>query len=486
VQTYALTRFGILRLLGLVYLCAFLVFVQQGLPLVGSHGLLPVGLYLQELRDSGQSVFLQAPSLFLISHSDAFMLAVGWLGAALSLLVLLGCTNAGVMAVLWLLYLSIDRVGQVFWGFGWEMQLLETGFLSIFLCPVRSLTPFPQAAPPLSVIFLYRWLAFRIFLGAGLIKLRGDPCWKELTCLDTHFETQPIPSPLTPFFHFLPPVAHKAGVVFNHLAEVVAPFGMFGPRAARHVCASLAVTFQLTLMLSGNLSFLNWLTVVPLLACFDDGFFAFILPQRLAAPLALAQTQPTARAQRWTAGVLVGVVALLSLQPTANLFSSHQKMNATFDPFSLVNTYGAFGSVGRERNELVVEGSSDGEAWKEYEFICKPTDPNRRPCWMSPFHFRLDWQIWFAAMAEPDDEPWMVHFIWKLLHNDEGALSLIALNPFPTAPPRFIRVRLFRYHLKKYSDNGWWSREEIGEWLPPFSKDDERLQRYLTQFGWLP
>jgi hypothetical protein len=485
VQTYALTRFVILRLLGLVYLCAFLVFVQQGPPLIGEHGLLPADLYLQELRDSGESVFFAAPSVFLISTHDSFMLAVGWLGAALSLCVLLGCTNAVVMALLWMLYLSIDRVGQTFWGFGWENQLLETGFLAIFLCPLKSLTPLPRSAPPFAVIFLYRWLAFRIFFGAGLIKLRGDPCWTELTCLDTHFETQPIPSPLTPFFHYLPQWAHKAGVVFNHLAELVAPFGMFGPRAVRHVAGALCIAFQATLILSGNLSFLNWLTVIPLLACLDDGFFAFLLPQRLCAPLALAQQEPTPRVHRVVAGVLVGVIALLSLQVSANLLSTHQKMNATFDPFSLVNTYGAFGSVGRVRNELVVEGSADGETWQEYEFICKPTDPLRRPCWMSPFHFRLDWQIWFAAMAEPDDEPWLVHFVWKLLHNDPRALSLIAKNPFEGAPPRFVRIRLFRYHLNRYGADAWWTREELGEWLPPLEADDERLQRYLAQFGWL-
>src|SRR5262249_53482022 len=134
---------------------------------IGEHGLLPANLYLSELRESGQSVFFAAPSLFLISTRDGFLLAVGWLGAGLSLAVLLGCTNAAVMALLWVLYLSVDRIGQTFWGFGWEMQLLETGFLAIFLCPLKSFTPLPKTAPPNAVIFLFRWLAFRIFLGAG-------------------------------------------------------------------------------------------------------------------------------------------------------------------------------------------------------------------------------------------------------------------------------------------------------------------------------
>ena len=159
-------------------------------------------------------------------------------------------------------------------------------------------------------------------------------------------------------------------------------------------------------------------------------------------------------------------------------------MNANFDPFSLVNTYGAFGSVGRERKELVVEGTDDGVTWRAYDFKCKPTDVDRRPCWMSPFHFRLDWQIWFAAMSDPDSEPWMVHLVWKLLHGDAGALSLLAGNPFPAAPPKSIRIRLFIYRLERYGSPHWWTREELGEWLPPFSADSEKLRAFIEQYGW--
>lgn len=478
--TYALTRFLILRLLGLIYLCAFLVFVQQGLPLIGEHGLLPAKSFL------AGTTFFEAPTLFRFAPSDGAMLAVGWLGVGLSALVLLGCTNALVMAALWLLYLSVDHAGQLFWGFGWESQLLETGFLAVFFCPLTSVTPFPQRPAPRVMIFLFRWLAFRIFLGAGLIKLRGDPCWRELTCLDYHFETQPIPSPLTPFFHFLPKWALKAGVVFNHVAELVAPWGFFGPRPARLVCGLVAIAFQLALIASGNLSFLNWLTVVPLIACLDDRLLQHLFPQRLAAPLALAEREPSHPAHRWTAGVLTALIAILSLQVSANLLSKNQHMNRTYDPFSMVNTYGAFGSVGRERDELIIEGTDDGGAtWRPYELVCKPGDPNRRPCWMSPFHFRLDWQLWFAAMSSPDDDPWVVHLVWKLLHADPGTLSLFAGNPFPQGAPQQIRVRLFRYRLNHYGEPGWWTREERGEWLPPFSADSPRLELFLQQYGWL-
>src|SRR5438128_805478 len=158
--TYALTRFVMLRLLGLIYLCAFGVFVQQGLPLIGEHGLLPANTFL------AGTTFFEAPTLFRLHCTDGAMLAVGWTGLVLSALVLAGVTNAGVMALLWLLYLSVDHAGQLFWGFGWESQLLETGFLAIFFCPLRSVTPFPPRPAPLALIFLFRWLAFRIFIGA--------------------------------------------------------------------------------------------------------------------------------------------------------------------------------------------------------------------------------------------------------------------------------------------------------------------------------
>src|SRR5262245_25266595 len=182
-------------------------------------------------------------------------------GLALSLLVLLGWANAILMALLWALYLSFVHIGQDWYGYGWEIQLLETGFLAVFLCPLVDGRPFPKRPPPAGVIWLYRWLIFRIMLGAGLIKLRGDPCWRDLTCLYFHYETQPIPNPLSRTFHFLPRVVLRGGALFNHVSELAAPWFAFVPwRAARHAAGAILLLFQASLILSGNLSFLNWLT----------------------------------------------------------------------------------------------------------------------------------------------------------------------------------------------------------------------------------
>jgi hypothetical protein len=493
--SYWLTRFLILRLLGVVYLVGFLILARQGLPLVGHDGLLPADAYVERLAEhfgSRGAAALEVPSLFWLGVSDRALVAGAWLGAALAALVVAGFANALLLLVLWALYMSYVHVGQDWYGYGWEIQLLETGFRAAFLCPLLDARPFPRRPPPAPVVWLFRWLIARIMLGAGLIKLRGDPCWRDLTCLYYHYETQPLPNPLSRWLHFRPHWFQQAGVLFNHLAELVAPCGVVWPRLARLAAGGVMLAFQLTLILSGNLSFLNWLTIVPILACFDDSFLRRVLPRRLVlrADRAAAAAVPS-RAQNVATAALVLVVAGLSIAPIRNLLSPGQRMNTSFDRLELVNTYGAFGSVGRLRPEIVFEGtraeSPDGESeWRAYEFPCKPGDVLRRPCVVAPYQYRLDWQIWFAAMSTAERYPWTLHLVWKLLHNDRGALSLLANDPFPGEPPRWIRARLYRYEFVPAGDpsGAWWKRTLVGEWLPPLSADDQRLRRFLTAYGW--
>jgi hypothetical protein len=485
----------VLRGLGLVYTVAFVSLLEQLLPLLGAGGLTPVAPWLERLAPalgarSRLEAFLGHPTLFWLDASDATLVATCALGAALAAVVLCGFANAPILAALWLLYLSFVQVGQLWYGFGWEMQLLETGFLAIFLCPLLDPRPFPRSPPPRIVVWLLRWLCFRVFLGAGLIKLRGDACWRDFTCLFSHYETQPVPGPLSWYFHHLPPLVHRLGVAMNHLAELVAPWLLLGPRRLRHAAAGLMALFQGILILSGNLSFLNWLTLVAVLACFDDALLARVLPARLvaAAARARAAARPPSRAAGATWLGLLALVAVLSLDPIANLLSSRQVMNTSFDRLHLVNTYGAFGSVGRHRDEIVIEGTSDARIsdateWREYEWKCKPGDPRRRPCLVTPYHYRLDWLIWFAAMSTPDRHPWVVTLVAKLLQNDPGALGLLAGNPFPEAPPRFVRAELYRYEFTDPGDPGgaWWRRRRLRLWLRPLALEELRLRERLTR-----
>jgi hypothetical protein len=491
---YWLTRFVILRLLGFVYAIAFLVAAQQLVPLIGEHGLTPAHHYLEQVEaqlGSSTAGALRLPTLFWFGISDNGLSIFAWIGFALSLVVLAGYANAIVLGILWMMYLSIVHVGQIWYGYGWEIQLLETGFLSIFLCPLLEGRPFPKAPPSILVIWLFRWLGFRIMIGAGLIKLRGDPCWRDLTCLYYHYETQPIPNPISRYLHFAPQCFHKFATGWNHFVELIVPWFSFGPRHARHVAGILLVSFQIFLIISGNLSFLNYVTIIPFLACFDDTFLRRILPKAVVerAEQAAQQSEPS-RAQIGFAVALSILVAYLSIAPVTNLASGRQIMNTSFDPLDLVNTYGAFGTVGRERPEIVFEGTGDefitGDTqWKEYEFKAKPGAPNRRPPFVAPYQPRIDWQIWFAAMASPAEYPWTLHFVWKLLHNDPGTLSLIANNPFANSPPHYIRARLYRYQFAPLGEKAWWKREQIGEWLPALAIDDPQFRRILTAMDWL-
>jgi len=360
-DNYWLTRFVMLRMLGFVYAVAFFAAAKQILPLIGSHGLLPVNSFLEQVENSLGSPsagFVRLPSLFWFAHSDVVLQLAAWAGFVLACVVVAGYANAIMMGVLWALYMSFVHVGQDWYGYGWEIQLLETGFLAIFLCPPLDGHPFSRRAPPVVVLWLFRWLIFRIMLGAALIKLRGDSCWRDLTALYFHFETQPIPGPLSRWFDFLPHWALKAGVLFNFLAELVAPWFAFYPRVARRIAGVVIVLFQFTRIISGNLSFLNWLTIVPALACFDDGFWSKLLPRALVnrATTATAEARPCPPMQN-TALVVAVIFGMLSFLPVANVISPQQIMNTSFNPLDLVNTYGAFGTVGRERLNVVFEGT---------------------------------------------------------------------------------------------------------------------------------
>jgi hypothetical protein len=495
--TYWLTRFMILRFLGLVYAIAFLVAINQVLPLIGSHGLTPVNLYLDRVikaYGSEGAGLLHLPSLFWFWHSDSAFMILGWIGLLLAVVVLAGYANAIIMALLWILYMSFVHVGQEWYGYGWEIQLTETGFLAIFLCPLLEMRPFPKQAPPFLIIVLFRWLIFRIMFGAGLIKLRGDETWHNATALYYQFETQPIPGPLSRWFHFLPHPFLKAGVWFNHLAELIAPCFVFWPRIGRHIAGVVIILFQLNIYLSGNLSFLNLLTVIPALACLDDGFWSHILPRRLLHQAQQASENAIVSKPMYTTSLVVTlVIALLSIRPAINLLSPRQLMNSSFDPLDLVNTYGAFGTVGKERFNVVFEGTLDNDTsesanWKPYIYKGLPVLLDKRSPQIAPYQLRLDWQMWFASMSTPNEYPWTLHLVYKLLHNDPGAVGLFDSAPFGNKPPRYIRAILYRYAFAPPGNpHGLvWKREKVDTWLPPMSANDSILLDFLKAEGWRP
>ena len=459
-----LTRLCFQRALGCIYLIAFLVAANQFIPLLGERGLQPVRRFLRYTH------FQNAPSLFWLNSSDRFITGVIWCGVVLSIFAVTGWSESfGLIvsmltwALLWVIYLSLLNVGQTFYGFGWETMLAETGFLAIFLGSTNT-------RAPVIVMWLIVWVLFRTMFGAGMIKLRSDPCWRDLTCLFYHYETQPLPNPLSWYLHHSPPWAHKAGVLFTHFTQLIVPWFYFAPAPLCYLAGGLTILFQVTLVLSGNLSWLNYITIVLCIPCFDDRFLAHVIHVSSRVGETANMSLPHSSA----AGALTVVVLALSWRPARNLFSRRQLMNASFEPLHLVNTYGAFGAVTRERFEVVIKGTAtetpDANAeWREYEFKGKPGDVNRRPCLVSPYHWRLDWQMWFAAMSPAEFHPWIFALMQRLLEGEKRILRLFARNPFPNAPPKFVRADWYRYEFTNPGEPGWWTRTYAGEYLPPIA-----------------
>ncbi|MDZ7674054.1 MAG: lipase maturation factor family protein [Acidimicrobiales bacterium] len=463
--TDALARLLFQRGLALVYLIGFVVARNQFRGLLGSRGLTPIRRYV------AATTFRQTPSIFVLRSTDRFFLGCCWVGIALSAAALIGVFDHGpipaTMAawfVLWALYLSIVNVGQRWYAFGWESLLCEAGFLAVFLGPA-------DAEVPDVVLVLLWWLLARVELGAGLIKLRGDPCWRDLTCLEYHHETQPMPNRLSRWFHHLPRSLHKIEVGANHLAQTAAPLLLLAPQPIRSWAAVLMIVTQGYLMLSGNFAWLNLLTIVLAFSALDGELIETLTG--IAAPTTL-EPSPA-----WFDGLTITLavaVAAMSWPIIVNLASKHQRMNASFNPWRLVNTYGAFGSVTRQRHEIVIEGTADPDPgpdsqWHEYGFKGKPTDPAQRPRQVAPYHLRLDWILWFVPLSETYATPWLRPFLRGLLENDADILSLIGHNPFPDAPPT--AVRALRYHYRfttraeRKQTGRFWHRELLGSFTRP-------------------
>lgn len=477
-DSFSLVRLIFQRGLAGIYLVAFVAALNQFPALLGARGLLPVPAFLE------RTTFRRAPSLFHWHYSDRFFRVSAWLGIALSLAALSGLSESGPLWVsmtvwlsLWFLYLSIVNVGQRFYAFGWESKLLEAGFFAAFLGPARIE---PSAVP----VLILRWMLFRVEIGAGLIKLRHDRCWRELTCLFHHYETQPLPNPLSWYFHRLPRVFHRSAVLFSHIVQIIVPFGLFAPQPIASIAGGLIIFHQLWLIISGNYSWLNWLAIVLGVTAFSDSVL------RAFVPFGAPETVPRSQTFDVSLYLLAATVVVLSIQPVRNLFSEHQLMNYSYNPLHLVNTYGAFGSVTKERYEIVIEGTSDAtptetSTWKEYELKGKPGDPKRRPPQVAPYHLRLDWLMWFlplrvhvtpTGILNPGYEPWFLRFIEKLLEGDDQTLALLRENPFPDEPPRLIRARFYRYQYTDFRERretgAWWKRSAVGDYLPPIARSD--------------
>lgn len=482
---YWLTRHLFQRALGLTYLIAFLGVINQFRPLLGEKGLLPVSSFVQRIR------FWDAPSIFFFIPKDIAFAIFGFIGLALAVVATVGISerfgwgvSAAIWFLMWFIYLSFVNVGQTFYSFGWETMLLEAGFIAIFLGS-RSTTP------SVITIFLLRWMLFRVMFGAGLIKLRGDSCWKDFTCLTYHHETQPMPNPFSWYFHHLPPIIHRLGVGYNHFAELIVPFAYFAPPPINIIAGLLTLFFHGFLFVSGNYAFLGFLTMVLAISAFNDSILIKIFP---FIPPALA---PPSTFHLTAIYVLAIIVSALSIGPIVNMLSSRQAMNRSFEPLHLVNTYGAFGSVTKKRYEIVVEGTQDKQInantlWSEYEFKAKPTNLKRNPPQYAPYHLRLDWLMWFEGINSSYKDqlgryyhsPWFVKLLAKFLEADHDTLKLIRESPFGDEKPNYIRALVYQYNFtdpeERKKTGAIWRRKYIDEYFPAVSLDSPELNSTLS------
>ena len=502
-SSYLLAAAVFLRLLGVVYLIAFVSLWTQVHGLIGSRGVLPVAQLLEAAQSRwGLERYWILPTLCWFNAGDVSLHLQCGLGVAASVLLMVNVAPVVVLVVLWFLYLSLTVAGQVFLSFQWDVLLLEAGFLAVFLAPLR-LVPRPATArpPPGWGVFLQRFLLFKLMFLSGVTKLlSGDPTWRGLTALDFHYQTQPIPIWTSWYAHALPAWFGKTSVAGMFVIELAVPFLIFGPRRVRHLACVLLVLFQALIAATGNYGFFNLLTAVLCVLLLDDRLLRRFLPGRLSAWVDGAP--PLGPRHGWRhvvcvtacAALLVisGLALVREMVRSARPDKLHPWVVSALDtgdslllswagplvldplaPLRTINGYGLFRVMTTQRPEIVVEGSRNGWEWRPYGFRWKPGDLKRRPRFVAPHQPRLDWQMWFAALSPRGSAHWLGSLMQRLLEGSPAVLGLLEENPFPGQPPRYIRLVYYRYRFTtpavKRDTGAWWRRYRQGVLTRPVS-----------------
>ncbi|MBI4313985.1 MAG: lipase maturation factor family protein [Candidatus Omnitrophica bacterium] len=479
--SHQMTRWIFLRMLGCIYLIAFASLVPQIHGLIGQNGILPV----QELLDAagrqlgGDQARHLFPTLFWLNASDPALTFVCLAGIALSAALIIGLAQLPALIGLWICYLSLTIAGQEFLSFQWDILLLETGFLAIFFCPLRW-TPAPPARetpPSQAILWLLRWLLFRLMFGSGMVKLAsGDSAWANLTALTYHYQTQPLPTPLSWYFHQMPTGFHVFCAAFMFIVELLVPFLIFAPRRLRVWGCGIMIFFQIFIFATGNYAFFNILTIALCLLLLDDA----VWPAWIRRLLRNEKPEPL-RPFRWRAAITIPVaimILFLSITPSLKFRSMDEsgilvQSYRWLAPFRLVNSFGLFAVMTTRRPEIIIEGSRDGRKWLAYEFKYKPGDVRHPPSYVAPHQPRLDWQMWFAALSNARANRWFMRLAQRLLEGSPEVTGLLKKNPFVGGPPRYIRATLYDYRFatpgERARDGAWWHREEIKPYCPILS-----------------
>src|SRR6266566_8507532 len=484
-----------LRALGAIYLIAFVSLWVQVDGLIGSDGVSPVNQFLPAVRAQlGQDAYALLPTLCWFNSSNAFLHFLCGGGVVISLLLIFGIAPALSLVALVVFYLSLSIAGQTFLSFQWDILLLETGFLSIFLAPWR-LWPKRRTDPPISraALFLLKLLLFKLTIMSGVVKLTsGDDSWWDLTALDYHYWSQPLPTVIGWWADQSPEWFKRFSVAFCLVVEIIVPFFIWTPRRLRLLACGLLVFLQIMIAATGNYCFFNLLTIALCLLLIDDAVAASLC--RGARVDRVKHTATERHGYKLSIPdrlsiYAAAIVIVLTLPLNARLIYSAFKPEAEWSPmlgriyarveaFRIVNGHGLFRVMTKDRREIVIEGSADGIDWKPYEFKWKPGDVMRAPGWCAPHQPRLDWQMWFAALGSYQQNPWFVQTVISLLRGKPEVAALFERNPFPQSPPRYVRATFYRYRFTTVQEHrqtgAWWKRQELGEYLPSISLEDVR------------
>jgi predicted DCC family thiol-disulfide oxidoreductase YuxK len=490
--SYVFVRRAFLSCLGVIYLIAFVSLWTQIIGLIGSNGIVPVAQTMEAVkkeasaRHVGWVRYYRVPTLCWFSSTDGFLKFQCAAGTALAVLLIFGIAPAPCLFLLWLIYLSLSTVSDPFLGFQWDVLLLETGLLAIFFAPLQWLPRHParEAQPSRIALWLLRLLLFKLMFRSGCVKLTsGDPTWRDLTALNFHFETQPLPTWIGWHVHHFPAWVHKSDAALMFVIEIGVPFLIFLPRRPRQLACLSLVALQLFIMFTGNYCFFNLLAMVLCLTLLDDAALQKCLPARwcrCAAATKPAVLTPMRLVRIVVMIPLVAIVLMTSAVQFCEMFHPPKwlppKMlvaSQWLEPLRSFNGYGLFQVMTTSRPEIIVEGSNDSVNWLAYEFKYKPGDLKQRPRFVEPHQPRLDWQMWFAALGNYQNNPWFVNFCVRLLQGSPQVLALLDRNPFPGAPPKYIRAVGYEYHFTdaatRKRTGEWWSREPVGNYLPAVS-----------------
>ncbi len=501
-RVFVLFRSG----LGLVFLAAFLSLAAQLRDLAGSRGLLPWADFLARLHQGGSGGpgrFLSFPTLFLWIRGDAALTIVPLLGAAISILMVLGIGGRIAAFLLWFLYLSCVTAARDFFYYQWDNLLLESSFLAIFL-PGRGsffdlIRGRPVPEPPSTMVFLMKWILFRLLFESGLAKIAaGKDTWLNLSAMTYYYETAPLPSWGGWLVQQFPVWFHQFSVLFTFFVELPLAILIFLTRRFRLAFFTVHLPFQVSIGLTSNYGFFNLLSIVLSLTVLQDRDLdaARLVARRVTlrmrrnapgppAPAEAAGPDPPPPPARripalHPALLLALLVVPASLVEALGFFAPMAVQNralmsvrAVYAPFRSINVYHLFPGVVRERFVAEIEGTSDGVRWEPYHLRYAPGDPRDAPPMTYlhnprlPFHY----SFWTLGRGRRDEE-YINNLVRRLCCDPDAVAHFFKDDPFPAAGPRALRVVYYRYRFGRRADltlGNYWLREQVGPPTRPYA-----------------